>query len=159
MLPGLSDADEQVREVVEACVDAGAISVAAIPLHLRPGVTRALHGLAGDGPAGPVPLYERRFRRGAYQPKAEQARLAALVAGVLKKKGTGTRQVRRYIEDLDDPAGGGAERRGRRRHAGQRHGGSETGAAAGTAAARAAARSAPTRSAATRPAGEQLRLL
>ncbi|HEX3947883.1 MAG TPA: radical SAM protein [Acidimicrobiales bacterium] len=107
VLPGLSDGDEQVREVVEACVDAGAISVAAIGLHLRPGVREHFMGwLAGQRP-DLIPLYERRFRRGAYQPKAEQARLSGLVADVLQQKGTGTRQVRRYIEDLEEGGGGG----------------------------------------------------
>jgi DNA repair photolyase len=139
VLPGLSDGDEQVREVVEACVDAGAISVAAIPLHLRPGVREHFMGRLATARPDLVPLYERRFRRGSYQPKTEQARLAALVAGVLKKKGTGTRQVRRYIEDLDDPADGVTTER--------------------SAPARSTVRSGPTRSAPARPVGEQLRLL
>jgi DNA repair photolyase len=163
VLPGLSDGDEQVREVVEACVDAGAISVAAIPLHLRPGVREHFMGWLATARPDLVPLYERRFRRGSYQPKAEQARLTALVAGVLKKKGTGTRQVRRYIEDLDDPAGGGPSDASGDDIAGRGTAASETGAVTGSAAARAAARSAPTRPAAARaagrPAGEQLRLL
>jgi DNA repair photolyase len=159
VLPGLSDGDEQVREVVEAGVDAGAISVAAIPLHLRPGVREHFMGWLATARPDLVPLYERRFRRGSYQPKAEQARLAALVAGVLKKKGTGTRQVRRYIEDLDDPAGGGRSDASGDDIAGRGTAASETGAVTRPAAARAAARSAPTRSAPARPAGEQLRLL
>ncbi|HEX4081799.1 MAG TPA: radical SAM protein [Acidimicrobiales bacterium] len=158
VLPGLSDSDEQVQAVVEACVDAGAISVAAIPLHLRPGVREHFMGWLATARPDLVPLYERRFRRGSYQPKAEQARLAALVAGVLKKKGTGTRQVRRYIEDLDDLIGSGTE-------AGSAGpGGADTvapssGAATRPAAARAASRSAPTRTTPARPVGEQLRLL
>ena len=159
VLPGLSDGDEQVREVVEACVDAGAISVAAIPLHLRPGVREHFMGWLATARPDLVPLYERRFRRGSYQPKAEPARLAALVAGVLKEKGTGTRQVRRYIEDLDDPAGGGPSDASGDDIAGRGMAASETGAVTRPAAARAAARSAPTRSAPARPAGEQLRLL
>ncbi len=139
VLPGLSDGDEQVREVVEACVDAGAISVAAIPLHLRPGVREHFMGRLATARPDLVPLYERRFRRGSYQPKTEPARLAALVAGVLKKKGSGTRQIRRYIEDLDDPADGVTTER--------------------SAPARSTVRSGPTRSAPARPVGEQLRLL
>ena len=38
VLPGLSDSLEQLTEVVEACVEAGAVSVSPILLHLRPGV-------------------------------------------------------------------------------------------------------------------------
>ncbi len=39
VLPGLSDGDEQLAEVVGACVDAGAVSMSAMYLHLRPGIT------------------------------------------------------------------------------------------------------------------------
>ena len=38
ILPGLSDRPEQLREVVEAAIDAGATHVSPIMLHLRPGV-------------------------------------------------------------------------------------------------------------------------
>jgi DNA repair photolyase len=38
VLPGLSDTKAQLKEVIDAVVDAGAESVVAMPLHLRPGV-------------------------------------------------------------------------------------------------------------------------
>jgi DNA repair photolyase len=38
VLPGMSDAPEQLADVVDACVAAGAVSVSPILLHLRPGV-------------------------------------------------------------------------------------------------------------------------
>ncbi len=38
VLPGISDSPEQLADVVEACVQAGAVSVSPILLHLRPGV-------------------------------------------------------------------------------------------------------------------------
>ena len=38
VLPGISDAPEQLEEVVNACLDAGASSISSILLHLRPGV-------------------------------------------------------------------------------------------------------------------------
>jgi len=38
VLPGISDAPEQLEEVVTACLDAGASSISSILLHLRPGV-------------------------------------------------------------------------------------------------------------------------
>ena len=83
VLPGLSDGDEQVREVVEACVEAGAVSVSVIGLHLRPGVREHYMAWLAANRPDLVPLYQRRFRRGSYQPKAEQARLSALVSSVL----------------------------------------------------------------------------
>lgn len=84
VLPGLSDADEQVREVVAACAEAGAVSVTAVALHLRPGVKEHyLSWLRANRP-DLVPLYEERFRRRSYQPRREQERLAALVARALE---------------------------------------------------------------------------
>jgi DNA repair photolyase len=38
VLPGMSDSPEQLADVVDACVAAGAVSVSPILLHLRPGV-------------------------------------------------------------------------------------------------------------------------
>ena len=38
VLPGLSDAPEQLEAVVRACVEAGATSISPVLLHLRPGV-------------------------------------------------------------------------------------------------------------------------
>ena len=38
VIPGFSDTPDQLAEVVDACMEAGARSVTAIPLHLRPGV-------------------------------------------------------------------------------------------------------------------------
>jgi DNA repair photolyase len=38
VLPGISDAPEQLEEVVRACLEAGATSISSILLHLRPGV-------------------------------------------------------------------------------------------------------------------------
>ncbi|MCU1494098.1 MAG: Radical protein [Acidimicrobiaceae bacterium] len=80
VLPGLSDADDQVTTVVEACRAAGAVGVTAVGLHLRPGVRE--HYLSWLATVRPdlTDLYAERFRRGAYQPRREQERLAALVA-------------------------------------------------------------------------------
>jgi DNA repair photolyase len=88
ILPGLSDAPEQVRAVVDACVAAGAESISAIPLHLRPGVREHyLTWLRANRP-DLLPLYEQRFtgRTGprAYQPKAVAEALSAQVLGMVR---------------------------------------------------------------------------
>ncbi len=55
VLPGLSDAPEQLEAVVKACVEAGARPIASILLHLRPGVREHyLDWLAGR-PTRPRP--------------------------------------------------------------------------------------------------------
>ncbi len=80
LLPGLSDSEAQVAEVVAACRHAGAVSVTPVALHLRPGVRE--HYLSWLARTRPdlLELYERRFGGRAYQPRAEQERLSALVA-------------------------------------------------------------------------------
>jgi DNA repair photolyase len=80
ILPGLSDREDQVHDVVTACLEAGAVSVSAVPLHLRPGVREHyLEWLRATRP-DLTETYERLFQRGAYQPATVQARLSALVA-------------------------------------------------------------------------------
>ncbi len=83
VLPGLSDTDEQVTAVVEACRDAGAVGVSVVGLHLRPGVRE--HYLSWLATVRPdlTALYARRFNRGAYQPRREQERLSGLVGQVM----------------------------------------------------------------------------
>ncbi|HVL92285.1 MAG TPA: radical SAM protein [Acidimicrobiales bacterium] len=82
ILPGLSDGDDQLREVVEACVGAGAVSVSAAALHLRAGVRDHYLGwLAGYRPDL---LDDARTRfRGAYQPAAVQRALADKVRAMV----------------------------------------------------------------------------
>jgi DNA repair photolyase len=79
ILPCLSDREDQLEEVVTACVEAGAVSVSTVGLHLRPGVKE--HYLAWLSRARPdlVGLYEQRYGRRAYLPPADQRTLAARV--------------------------------------------------------------------------------
>jgi DNA repair photolyase len=84
VLPGVSDSRAQLEEVVGACVAAGAESVTAIALHLRPGVREHFLGWLRPRDPGLAEEYERRYRR-AYLPEAEQKALAA--------------RVRRYAEE------------------------------------------------------------
>ncbi len=88
ILPGLSDAPEQLEAVVDACVAAGAVSISAIPLHLRPGVREHyLDWLEGARP-DLVALYRKRFegRNGprASQPKAVTEELSDRVRRLVR---------------------------------------------------------------------------
>ncbi len=78
VLPGLSDGPDQLRDVVEACVEAGAASITAIALHLRPGVRDHYLGWLGRARPDLVATYEAKYRR-AYLPTAEQDALATMV--------------------------------------------------------------------------------
>lgn len=111
ILPGLSDSDEQIEQVVAACMAAGAVSIAAVGLHLRPGVREHFLGWLGSARPDLVPLYEGRFARGAYQPKSIQARIGALVSGLARSEpgrdgyveGYDTRNVGEARSILSDP--------------------------------------------------------
>jgi DNA repair photolyase len=84
ILPGLSDRDDQLEEVVAACVDAGAVSISSVALHLRPGVRE--HYLAWLASARPdlVDFYRRRYEK-AYLPAAEQHELAQRVRRMVQR--------------------------------------------------------------------------
>jgi len=86
VLPGLSDSAAQLEEVVTACVEAGARSVTAIALHLRPGVREHFLGWLRPRDPGLAEDYEHRYRR-AYLPQEEQRRLADRVRTIAERAG------------------------------------------------------------------------
>ena len=90
VLPGLSDGHEQLEEVVRACVEAGAVSVTPIVLHLRPGVRELfmpwLQGVRPDL----VDRYERLYHRRAGYAHEHHARIAAHVQQLADQYGGAT---------------------------------------------------------------------
>jgi DNA repair photolyase len=76
ILPGLSDAPEQVAEVAQAAREAGAVSVSPIVLHLRPGVREHYLGWLGQAYPELAGLYARLYPR-SYAPKAYQEEATA----------------------------------------------------------------------------------
>ena len=93
ILPGLSDAPEQLRTVVEAAIEAGATHVSPILLHLRPGVREEfLPWLETEHPdlvAGYLQMY-----RQPYGPKAKREALGLQVSSLVAAAGG----VRRGVE-------------------------------------------------------------
>jgi DNA repair photolyase len=71
ILPGLSDAPDQLAAIARAAAEAGAVSITPIVLHLRPGVREEYLRWLGDHHPELLPEYERLYRR-AYAPKAFQ---------------------------------------------------------------------------------------
>jgi DNA repair photolyase len=102
ILPGLSDRDDQVRAVIEACVEAGAVSISAIPLHLRPGVKEHYLGWLDGARPDLRPFYEERFKGRAYQPKAIAGDLSERVRGFVRdaERRIGTRRA--HLVDTSD---------------------------------------------------------
>jgi len=79
VIPGLSDGDEQLDEVVGAAVGAGAVGISSVGLHLKPGTREVfLERLAQSRPAD-VAGIEARYAGRAYLPKEDQQALAAKV--------------------------------------------------------------------------------
>jgi DNA repair photolyase len=79
VLPGLSDHDDQLAEVAEACVDAGATHVSAMYLHLRPGVREHWFDWMGRALPDRVAEYEAHYAGRAYLGSRRQKELAARV--------------------------------------------------------------------------------
>jgi DNA repair photolyase len=93
ILPGLSDGDAQLREVVEACAEAGAVSIHGVALHLRgPMREHYLTWLEGVRP-DLVALHRARFAGGAYQGQAERDRVAEVVRGAAARFGISARNT------------------------------------------------------------------
>jgi DNA repair photolyase len=85
ILPGLSDRPEQLEEVVKAAREAGATSIWANLLYLRPGTREHfLEALARDWPEE-LERYERLYDRRAYL-KGEQTQPVKEAVGALRKR-------------------------------------------------------------------------
>ena len=86
ILPGLSDAPEQLEAVVKACVEAGARSITPLLLHLRPGVREPYMSWLADAHPDLVERYTGLYPR-AYAPARTQDELAALVKDLVARHG------------------------------------------------------------------------
>ncbi len=95
ILPGLSDGDAQLSAVVKACVEAGAVSISSIGLHLRPGVRELfMPWLARERPEL-VERYESLYRaRSGYLAGDEQERISARVRALVEQHGGCARSPR-----------------------------------------------------------------
>jgi DNA repair photolyase len=78
LMPGINDAPEQVEEILELCGEAGAVTIGGICLHLRGEVRDIFMDWLRSYRPDLVPRYERLYARGAYAPREERERIAAL---------------------------------------------------------------------------------
>jgi DNA repair photolyase len=78
LMPGINDAPEQVEPLLELAAQAGATNVAGVALHLRGEVRGVFMDWLRSQRPDLVPRYEKLYRRGAYAPAAERARLAKM---------------------------------------------------------------------------------
>jgi DNA repair photolyase len=83
VIPGWSDRPEQLEEVAAACLDAGAVFVTPIALHLRRGVKEHFLGFVSEKRPELHGDLSRRYARSAYLPAQEQQAIAACVDAVV----------------------------------------------------------------------------
>jgi DNA repair photolyase len=96
ILPGLSDGEEQLSRVVKACVDAGAVSISSIGLHLRPGVRELFMPWLARVRPDLVERYDELYgARNGYLARDEQTRLGARVRALVERHGGCARSPRR----------------------------------------------------------------
>jgi DNA repair photolyase len=106
ILPGISDRPNQLRELVEAAIDAGATHVSPILLHLRPGVREEFLPWLEEAHPDLVPRYLQMYRQ-PYGPKALRVSLGRRVSSMVSVAGGIRRSVepaRRFFRrDRDRP--------------------------------------------------------
>jgi DNA repair photolyase len=94
ILPGLSDRPEQLAEVVKAVRAAGATSVWANLLYLKPGTKEHfLEALARDWPEQ-LERYEQLYAQNAYLPRAKVDPVRNEVRALARKHGVRDRRQR-----------------------------------------------------------------
>jgi len=113
VLPGISDAPEQLDAVVRACIAAGARSITPLLLHLRPGVREHyLEWLAGTRP-DLLERYRILYTRPYATPKT-QGELSATVRALVERYGGRPAlpyQARTPIPKLGRPPAGSSQLR------------------------------------------------
>ena len=107
VLPGLSDSEAQLTEVVEACAEAGAESISGLALHLRGTVRGHYFDWLGRERPDLVGLHRERFRRGAYQQDDERQRIEGIVKVAARRCGVTGRNRYRGTSPAGADAGSG----------------------------------------------------
>ena len=97
VVPYLTDSPRQLAAAVRDIAAAGATSVSAIVLHLRPGAREWFMRWLRETRPELVAPYERLYGRGAYAPKDYQRRIAAKVAELAAEHGIGGRPNPRRV--------------------------------------------------------------
>ena len=91
ILPGITDSPKDLESVVRAAAAAGARSVAAIPLFLKPCSAKVFMPFLQEHFPHLVPLYRARYGDRAFLPSDYQKRIAALMSELCRKHGIGVR--------------------------------------------------------------------
>ena len=91
ILPGITDSPKALESVVRAAAEAGAKSVAAIPLFLKPCSAKIFMPFLQEQFPHLVPLYEARYADRAFLPMDYRRRISVLVNKLCRRHGIGIR--------------------------------------------------------------------
>jgi DNA repair photolyase len=100
LMPGINDSPRQVEELLDLATAAGATSIGGIALHLRGEVRQVFMDWLRAQRPDLVGRYEKLYRRGAYAPAEERARLSKMI----RRRGmqSGFRPVSRATDERAD---------------------------------------------------------
>ena len=87
ILPGITDAPEKMRAVVDAAIAAGATHISPILLHLRPVVREEYMGWLQASYPALITRYEQMYARSAYGPKEDRNALGKTVGKLIVAAG------------------------------------------------------------------------
>lgn len=105
VLPGLTDDEEHLDEVLAACAAAGARFASAIVLHVRPGIRDHVMPWLRQAYPWLYPRYVELYGRRAYAPRSYQAEVAERFARLRVRHGLGGGQGRPPPEPAGQPRG------------------------------------------------------
>jgi len=91
ILPGITDSPKDLESVVRDAAAAGATSVAAIPLFLKPCSAKVFMPFLAEHFPHLVPLYKARYADRAFLPDDYKNRISILVSKLCRKHGIGLR--------------------------------------------------------------------
>jgi DNA repair photolyase len=87
ILPGITDRPEQLRDVVESAIAAGATHVSPILLHLRPGVKEEYLAWLEEHFPDLLPRYRSMYAGRAYAAKDDQRAATSAVSDLVARAG------------------------------------------------------------------------
>ena len=99
ILPGLTDDEDHLDEVVSACAAAGVSFTAPIALHIRKSIRDYVVPWVERTYPHLTPLYRELYERRAYAPKEYQQQLAERFSRVRERHGLGSSGVRRPVPE------------------------------------------------------------
>ena len=85
LMPGINDSPRQVEPLVQACAEAGAVSIGGIALHLRGSVKGVFFDWLEQQRPQLLQRYERLYGRRAYAPAEERRRIQTVLQDARKK--------------------------------------------------------------------------